>query len=108
MFDNDKFSKSCHITLDSMYESHQIEKIWSWLFENGIIVHFSLGGDENLYTIDHIDKDEVLMKECSEFINSNQGKYKIPLFWILKYEYGSPVGIIECGIDDNKGSSSKL
>ena len=81
-----------------MYESHKVEGLWSWLFENGIIVHFSLG-DENLYTVDHIDKDEVLIKECHEFIDQNYGKTKVPLFWILKWEYGSPSCVNECHID---------
>ena len=106
MFDKNKFHESSQLTLDSMYEDHRIEGICSWVFENGVIVHFSIG-DEKLFSICHIDNNEDLMKECLEFINLNQGKVKVPLFWLLKNEYGNPMGVYECHINKNQESPSK-
>ena len=106
MFDKNKFQKSSQLALDCMYEDHRIEGIWSWIFENGVIVHFSIG-EEQLFSLDHIDNNEDLMKECLEFINNNQGKFKVPLFWLLKNEYGSPMGVYECHINNSQDSPSK-
>jgi hypothetical protein len=104
MFDKNKFHESSRLTLDSMYQDHHVEGIWSWLFENGVIVHFSIG-EENIFSIDHIDNNEDLMKQCLEFINHNQEKFKVPLFWLLRFEYGSPMGIYECHINEKQDGS---